>query len=103
MKWSYVLSLAFTLLSFSGCAVFTSLYARWYPFWRSEAGLNLFLFTFGLGALDGIFFLGQLYHSDWVKVVALVIYAPQPVVIWWRVALLIRTRRGDRGEGDPES
>lgn len=103
MNWYAATAFASTVLSFTGCVTFTTLYAAWYPFWRSQAGLNLFLFTLGLGALDGAFVLIQTVHAPWVQVVALIVYTPQWVVIWWRVALLIHTKFSDgTTESDPD-
>lgn len=103
MNWYAILALTVTALSFAGCVAFTVLYALWWPFWRSAAGLNIFLFTLGLGVLDGAFVLIQIDHSPWIKIAALLVYIPQPIVIWWRVALLILTKiRTGKAEGDPD-
>lgn len=94
---STVLSAVLVLSAAAGCWTFVILYTRWYPWYRSEAGTHLWVFVACLGLLDTLFAVSVFWpHLPWLKVALLAAFVPEPIVVWWRVNLLIRTRRKAR-------
>jgi hypothetical protein len=82
----------------AGCAVFVTLYTAWYPWYRSETGVHLTAFVGCLGILDTLFSVSVFApHSRLVQALLLAAFVPEPFIVWWRVSLLLRTRRAGDG------
>lgn len=97
MTLAEIIGLTIVGASLSGCVTFATLYWAWFPWWRSPAGRNLFAFV----AVDGLINLGFVVSvlagaawKGWAEWLLVAFYILQPGVVWWRVALLVKVRRG---------
>lgn len=94
-RWIFGILLSITLL---GCFTFGVLYSRWFSWWKSEAGRHLFSFAMVLGAVDAVWLIALLAKPGWASTLRwllILAYAPEPVVIWWRVSMMTRVHRKD--------
>lgn len=81
------------LLSTLGSWVFCVLYSvlRW---WTTPGGRHVFSFSAVIGAVLTLWSIGlitEASHSGWFDILRLVAFSGVPIVIWWRVWLLVKT------------
>lgn len=82
--------------STAGCALFVVLYTAWYSWWRSEVGWHLTCFVAGLGLMDALFAASALAPGPWMRWALWAVFVPEPIIVWWRISLLVRVHRRDR-------
>lgn len=86
--------IAEVIASFVPAAAFVVLYAARSPWWRSGMGRHLMAFVGTLVVLLGLVLLGWIV-GPLPRIVWVVGLAPLPVVVWWRLWLLLRAQRRD--------